>query len=351
VILLKKLNVGIIGLGHMGLLHFMNCYKLNYVNVVAVADKSKRALNKANNRGVKHQYKDYREMLSERLDLDAVIISLPNFLHFDSILLALESGINVFVEKPMANTVDECQKISKNVKKSGRKLMVGHNYRYYDHIEKMKETLDVGKLGKLEVFTSELVINGPFSHPAVPKPVPEWWFDPGKTGGGVVHDLGYHLIDLFRFFQGEAKVLYSNLDHKMNFPMEDGAIIVLQALDSETKGILNMGWYQKTIFPRFNFRTILHGDSGYLSSSELIPRNLYMHAAKIGIKNFLKKISGQTITPLSYTYYYDSYYKILDHFLSCIKEDADTDITVEDGLKTVKLIKEVYDNSHIKGDY
>ena len=189
------------------------------------------------------------------------------------------------------------------------------------------------------------MINGPFSHPAVPKPVPEWWFDPQKTGGGVVHDLGYHLFDFFRYFIGEADVIYSYLDHKLNFEMEDGAIVILKSINSEAKGIINIGWYQKTIFPSFNFRLILHGDSGYLSTEKYIPKNLYVHAVKTGILNFLKKISMRKIVPLSYTYYYASYYKELYEFFSCIKDDTEPSINAYDGLQTVKLIKEVYNNS------
>lgn len=344
---MNKINVGIIGLGHMGMLHLMNCYHIDFIEVVAAADKSKNALKKVKSKGVKNTYDDYQDMLTKSRDLDAVIISLPNYLHHESIELALESGLNVFVEKPLANTIDECNSILRLVKKSNKKLMIGHNYRYFDAIQKMKAEVDMGKIGNIEVLTAELVINGPFSHPAVPKPVPEWWFDPNKTGGGVVHDLGYHLFDFFRFFVGEADVIFSCLDHKLNFEMEDGAIVLLKAKDSETKGIINVGWYQKTVFPRFNFRMILHGDAGYLSTEEYIPKNLYVHAIKTGLFNSLKKVFRKKIMPLSYTYFYDSYYKELDDFFTCIKNDVDPEISAYDGYKTIEIIKEVYNNSKI----
>lgn len=347
--MLKNIDVGIIGLGHMGLLHFMNCLHIDGIKIIAAADASKNSLKKAEKLGVKKLYTNYKDMLNDSLDLDAVIISLPNFLHFDSIKLSLENGFNVFIEKPLANSVEECKSILNFMNKNGRRLMIGHNYRYFDCIQKMKESSDIGRLGKLEVFTAELVINGPFSHPAVPKPVPEWWFDPEKTGGGVVHDLGYHLIDLYRYFVGEAEVAYSCLDYKMNFPMEDGAIFLLKSKESDTRGIFNVGWYLKTIFPRYNFRVILHGESGFITTDELIPRNLYTHAVKVGIKNFFKKIGGRKIIPLTYTYYYDSYYKELDHFFSCIRNDVDPDISAYDGLKTIEVIKEIYKKSNVDG--
>jgi len=195
------LEVGVVGLGHMGMLHLMNCLHIEGVKITAVADQSKKRLSKAKSIGVKNLYTDYHDLLNDSSNISAVIISLPNFLHFDSIRLALEAGFNIFVEKPMANTVEECQKIVKLVDKSGRKFMIGHCMRFIDATEKMKAAADMGRIGDLEVITIEQILNGPFAHGAVPTPVPEWWFDPKKAGGGVLLDLGYHLIDLFRFLR------------------------------------------------------------------------------------------------------------------------------------------------------
>jgi len=67
-----------------------------------------------------------------------VINSLTNFLHFDCIIRSLEAGLDVFIEKPLANTVSESKEILKKVEKTGRKLMIGYSMRYIDAIEKMK---------------------------------------------------------------------------------------------------------------------------------------------------------------------------------------------------------------------
>jgi predicted dehydrogenase len=335
-------NVGIIGLGQMGRLHLYNCFHIDDVKVIAVADASKKSLNKAKLLGVRNLYSDYHDMLDNSDNLDAVIISLPNFLHLEAVKLALESGVDVFVEKPLARTVEECREIVNSVKKSGRKLMVGHCMRFLDAIEKMKDIIHKGRIGSLEVITAEEILNGPFSHAAVPTPVPEWWFDPEKTGGGVLLDLGYHMIDLFRFFAGEANVVFSCLDYKMNLPMEDGALVVLRCKDSDVKGIINVGWYQKSIFPNFNFRFIVHGNAGFTSTDHFIPKNLYFHAIKEGTKNLLRKIAGRKIKPLSYTYYYEQYFKELKLFFDCLKKDLEPPVTVIDGLKTVEIIHKAY---------
>jgi len=79
------LNVGIIGLGHMGRLHMMNCLHVDDVKVVAAADSAKRALEKAKLVGVKNLYTDYHDLLNDSHSVDVVVMSLPSFLHFESI--------------------------------------------------------------------------------------------------------------------------------------------------------------------------------------------------------------------------------------------------------------------------
>lgn len=345
------LKVGVIGLGYMGKVHMMNCTHINDVKVVAAADLSKRALKRAESWGIENLYQDYHKLLEESAgSMDAVIISLPNHLHFESVQLALESGLDVFIEKPMSNTVKECTALLKLEKKSGRKIMVGHYMRFIPFIEKMKELKDKAQIGSLEVITAEMINNGPFTHPSIPKPIAEWWFIPEKIGGGVVLDLGTHLIDLYRFLGGEPEVKYASLFHKFNLPIEDGAIIILNSPESSIRGIINIGWYQKSVFPKLNFRIILHGTAGFLSSDEL-RSNVYSHAIKEGTKNILRRLTGKGIWPLSYSEIFGAYYKELSHFFNCIKDDTEPSISSFDGLKTVEIIEEIYNqNKKVKQD-
>jgi len=336
------IKVGVIGLGRMGMLHLMNCLKIDDVEVVAVADSSKKALKKAEALGIKKVYTDYHDLFSHSSDIDAAVLSLPNFMHFESVKLALESGLNVFAEKPMANTVDECREIVRLVDNSGRKFMMGHCMRFLPAMEKMKDDVENGLIGNVEVATIEEIINGPFAHPRHPAPVSDWWFDPKKSGGGALLDIGYHMIDLFRFFIGEAEVIFASLDHKFNLPVEDGAIVMLKSHDSLTKGIINIGWYEKTVFPQYDFRVILHGSAGYVSSDDLMPSSLYVHAVKEGTKNIFRRVVGRKIRPLSYTYYYEQFYKEMVEFFGCIRADSEPSVSAVDGLRTVELIHEAY---------
>ena len=86
----------------------------------------------------------------------------------------------------------------------------------------------------------------------------------------------------------------------------------------------------------------MHGDAGFLSTDDLVPKKMYSHAVKEGVKNVLKRITGRKVRRLSYTYYWESYYKELTSFFKCIEKDTESPITALDGLKTVQIIEDAY---------
>lgn len=328
----------------MGRMHLANCRHIEGVQVVAAADPSKKALAKAKKTGVNNLYTNYQELLENNpLDLDAVIISVPNFLHYDSICSSLRNGLDVFAEKPLAVNVTQCQDIVNLAGSSARKFMIGHSMRFVPAVEKVKADLQKGIIGNLEVATIEEIANGPFSHPRNPVPVADWWFDPKMSGGGALLDIGYHMIDLFRFLtEEEATVKFADLSFKYNLPVEEGATVMLSSSKNAIRGFINVGWYQRSIFPKFNFRALLHGDCGYLSTEDHTPRNIYTHAAREAARNIARRVAGKKPTYLSYTYYWQSYYKELSAFFTSITEDTETPTTAADGLKTVQIIEDAY---------
>jgi predicted dehydrogenase len=334
------IKVGVIGLGKMGRLHAKNCRFIKDVEVVAVSDSSKKKLEMVSNLGIKRLYNNYADLLKSD-DIDAVIITLPNFLHLEGICAAAEAGKDIFVEKPLATSVVECETIANVVRKKGVKLMVGHNYRFFTSVEKCKREFESGIVGDVELASLDLVLNGTFAPSIEPTPIPEWYFTKESIGMGCL-DSGYHLIDLFQWFFGEAYVLFANLGFRYHLPYEDSAVVVLCSKHGLTRGSLNVGWFSKSIFPKFDFRMLLHGTAGFTSTDNYAPKNLYLHAAKEGTKNVLRRLLGMKIQPLTYTYYYASYVKELQHFFDCLKNNSEPSVTIESAQKNVKIIEQIY---------
>lgn len=334
------LKVGVIGLGHMGQLHLLNAIRVSGVEVVAAADKSEKCRKYAERFHVK-TYDDYTKLIDVE-DLDAVLISVPNFLKNECLVYAAEKGLSIFLDKPIARNLREAQEMVAKVDKENSRMMVGVNYRYFPCVQELKKRLESGEIGDPLIATSELILNGPISHAVVPVPVPEWWLSKDLAGGGALLDLGYHLIDILTWLMGDFNVSYSNLEHKMHLPVEDAGTVVLRSKDGDLTGVVNVGWFSKSIFPDFNFRINMHGTVGFDSTERYIPRNPRVNAVKEGVFNLLRRIVMQKPSYLSYTYYYSSFYSILDEFFDAVKGGADFPISLDDQLKVMSVIDSAY---------
>jgi len=334
------LNVGIAGLGKMGKLHFLNALKSNNVNVVAVADLSKSNRKSAEKYHIK-SYKNYQTMIDAE-KLDAIIISLPNFLKKESLFYSSDNNLDIFIDKPFARSLKEAEEMIKKIESKNIKVMVGVNYRYFDSFQKVKKIIEEGNIGEVVLATSELIMDGPFSHPLVPSPVADWWFSKEKSGGGALLDLGYHLIDLFCWMFGDLEVEFSSLNYRYHLPIEDAATVILKSKKTGIRCTVNTGWFSKMIFPDFNFRINMHGTVGYISTDEFAPKNLYFHAVKEGTKNFVRKVIGRKLHYLSYTYYYSSFVNILNLFFESINKDLEIPVKLDEQLSVMKSIEMAY---------
>lgn len=333
-------RVGFIGLGHMGQLHLLNAIRINDVEVVAAADKNLENRKFAEKYHIK-AYDDYQTLIDNE-KLDAVIISLPNFLKKESVFYASEKKLDIFLDKPISRNFTEAQEMVNKVEKENIRMMVGVNYRYFPCVQKMKEKLDRGEIGEAVICTSELILNGPISHDVVPRPVPEWWLNKDLAGGGALIDLGYHLIDIFRWMFGDFDVSYSSFGHNMNLPVEDSGTVILKSKIDNSSFIVNSGWFSKSIFPNFNFRINVHGTAGFDSTDHYIPGFAKVNAFKEGVLNLMRKASFRKLSYLSYTYYYASFYEIMDLFFKALKSGSDFPVSLQEQLDVIRAIDLAY---------
>ncbi|MFX0134462.1 MAG: Gfo/Idh/MocA family protein [Candidatus Hodarchaeota archaeon] len=334
------LRVGVAGIGHMGKMHLFNLSKLKDVKLVGVADKSKKNRALANHLGAEKIYSDYCDLF-EKGKLDAVVISLPNFLHVDSVKLASENGINVMIDKPLARSVEEAKDIVSIIEKNNTRLMVSTNFRYFPHVQKLKNFIDSGIIGDVVLVTIEHIMNGPWSHPLYPAPTPDWWFDKDLVGGGALMDNGYHTLDLFTWMFGDCDVEAAELGFRYYLDQEDSATLIVKS-KSGTRGIINCGWFSNVLFPKLDFRVIAHGTTGFLNTDELRPSSLYIHGAKEGLLNLGRRLMGKPPNFLSYTYYFTSYVCVLENFLNCLREGTDFPTSLDQQIGVLNAIEKAY---------
>ncbi|MEH7012699.1 Gfo/Idh/MocA family oxidoreductase [Neobacillus niacini] len=148
---METVRIGIIGAGlRSGIAKYWHNPGGKSV-VVAAADVSMERLKTFQEKINEHAYitTDYKELLA-RTDVDAVAILSPDYLHEEHAIAALQAGKHVYCEKPLAITVEGCDRIIEQAEKSGKHLMVGFNMRYMSMYQTMKEIIDSGVIGDLK---------------------------------------------------------------------------------------------------------------------------------------------------------------------------------------------------------
>ena len=131
-------------------------------------------------------FPDYRESLA--VEADAVVICLPPHLHAPAAIDAFGAGRHVYVEKPLALTVDDGSAVEEAWRASGRIGVMGYNFRFHPRFQEVRERL--GEIGPLRAVQTRFTSRG--------RTLPEW----KRTragGGGVLLDLGSHHVDLARY--------------------------------------------------------------------------------------------------------------------------------------------------------
>ncbi len=138
---------------------------------------------------------DYREIVSDPL-IDAVFLCTPDFLHEEQAIALLAAGKSVYLEKPMAITIEGCDRILAAARQSKGILFVGHNMRFFSVMQKMKELIDAGKIGRVEAIWCRHFIS--YGGDAYFKD----WHSERRNTTGLLLQKGAHDIDVIHWLAG-----------------------------------------------------------------------------------------------------------------------------------------------------
>ena len=144
---MKKIRTGVVGVGFIVAAHIDAVRRLGYVEVAAIAVRhDAEAI--AERLSVAHAYTDYREMIDKE-NLDAIHICTPNVSHYEIAVYAMERGLHVMCEKPLAFTVAEAEALTKLAQETGLVNAVNFHCRYYPMIRQMREMVKENAVGRL----------------------------------------------------------------------------------------------------------------------------------------------------------------------------------------------------------
>jgi xylose dehydrogenase (NAD/NADP) len=169
------------------------------VDVIAVASRdTARAEAYARDRGIQRAYGSYEELLADP-DVEAVYISLPNSLHVEWSIRALEAGKHVLCEKPLSRRAEQVERAFDVAEQSGRLLMEGFMYRHNPQTAKLVELVGGSAIGRLRL------VRAAFSFPLTNSP--DVRLDPALDGGGLM-DVGCYCVSGVRLLAGEPEQVY-----------------------------------------------------------------------------------------------------------------------------------------------
>ncbi len=203
------MRTAVVGLGVMGRTHANAMKRLPDAELACIVDvdPAKRERGAADF-GVPTYDSLEAALAAEKLDM--VNITLPTYLHSGAAVQALEAGLHVLCEKPMAIDVEQCQAMIEAARKAGKQLMIAQVLRFWPEYIKLKEIIDGGEYGALRAIHCTR-LSGP--------PLWSWdnWLMDAKRSGGALLDLHVHDIDWINCLLGRPKAVFASSVHIEKF--------------------------------------------------------------------------------------------------------------------------------------
>ncbi|GAB6934302.1 MAG: Gfo/Idh/MocA family oxidoreductase [Bacillota bacterium] len=262
---MNPIRVGVIGCGSIAKHRHLPEYAANpHAQIVAVCDVVRERAEAAASRYGAEAYTDWRAML-KRGDLDAVSVCTPNDLHGPITIAALEAGIHVLCEKPMATSAEEAEAMIRAAESSGKILMIAHNQRFMKAHVKAKQILSSGALGRVLTFRTTFGHAGPETWSV--EGAGGWFFRKERAFLGALGDLGIHKVDLLRWLLDdeivEVAALMGTLE-KADTDVEDNAVCILRT----RRGVIGTMVSSWTYKPYEDNSTVLYCERGTLRIGE-----------------------------------------------------------------------------------
>jgi predicted dehydrogenase len=227
------------------------------LTVAAIVGRTReRAQEFARATGIQRAFASLREAIeADRPDL--VVVVAPDDVHPDACRAALEAGIPVFCEKPLANDASTAHELEDLATLAGVTATVGYSFRYSPAIQALRGDLVSGRLGSpwlIELFE----YNAQF-HPANRKPM-NWKGDPAHAKAGALFEYGSHVVDLAGWLAGPVRAVSANLTRVLPGARLDDVATLQLRFEAPAIGVLVAGWVLAGSIPGIRIR--LHGSEG-----------------------------------------------------------------------------------------
>jgi len=328
------IRAGIAGSGVAAHLHAKSLLSTTEVDVVAVASPTE-----AHRDGFAAElgataYASVQHMLEDQA-LDVISLALPNRYHAESAVIALQRGVHVICEKPLAMNLAEADRMIAAARESGALLLYGEELCFAPRYQKIKEIVDSGALGPTFMIHHQERHHGPYS---------DWFFDPDQSGGGALMDIACHGVELARWIKGKQPVRgvfarVGRFRHR-HAPVDDHALVSLRFEDG-TFATVEGSW---AVAGRPTDRLEVLGRDGNVAADLVDGSSLQTYVeheppASTGSTGRLQQGWSYVIYDEAHQWGWTNQFA---HFVACIKEEAEPIETGEDGRATLEILMAAY---------
>lgn len=348
---MDKIKVAIIGAGNISNSHIDAYKKLDNVEVYAICDISEERLNKtADKYGIERRYTDLDKMLAELPELDAASVCVWNCNHAECAIKALNAGLNVICEKPMAYNAELAQQMKDAADRSGKLLMIGFCMRFSSEAKIARDFIENGYLG--DVYFTKAQYVRKHGNPG------GWFCDKERSGGGPIIDLGVHVLDFARYLMGNPKPLsvyavsFDKLGNRENIKNNVGWIAA-DHVDGEKCDVEDFA----AAFIRYDNGAVTNLETSYdFNGEESYKNQLFGTKAGIdiaedgGVKlygTYNDYLADINVDTANYKFASSEFDGEIAHFIDCIVNGTKCIAPAEDGIVIMKILDAIYESARV----
>lgn len=330
------MNFAIVGCGRIALKHAEAIESIQEANLVAVCDiLSDKAEDFSTKYGAQ-MYIDFDEML-ENHQIHVVNICTPNAFHADMAVKAIEKGKHVMIEKPIAISLEDADRIIEAAERKGVKAASVHQNRFNDAVQKTRKAVENGAFGKMSHGVASIRWNRN-----------QRYYDQASWRGtfsaqdGVLMNQCIHNIDLLKWMMGPVKSVTGKTATRFrDIEMEDVGTAILE-FESGALGIIEGAG---TIYPTNLEETLnLFGEKGTVCIGGIAVNKIenwrFAEEFKEAEAKMLEEQSDNPPTVYGY-----GHVAIIKDMIQAIREDRDPYVTLQDGKDAIEIVLAIYESS------
>ena len=345
---MSKIKIALIGAGNIAQAHLEAYKHISDAEIYAICDINEDNLTKtAEKYNIERKFNNVDEMLTACPELDAADVCVWNINHAPCAIKALNAGLDVICEKPMAYSAKDAIDMKEAADKNGKLLMIGFVMRFMDEGIIAKDFVDKGYIGDIYYAKAQYVRR--HGNPG------GWFGDKSRSGGGPVIDLGVHVLDLTRYLMGNPKPVsvyattFSKLGNRPNILNEVG----WKAPDSTGDDVCTVEDFGSALI-RFDNGAVTSLECSYdLNTGEDVGMKV-LYGTKGGLdlskgvkiytecNNFLADIDVKTHR---YKNHNDGFVSELTHFVDCVKNSTECRAKAEDGIAVMQILDAIYESA------